>query len=440
MIADHTRIVRPPAAAPVNLGGVSDVSQCIGSAPAERAGPRFAVGAILGKYRVVAFLGRGGMGEVYRGYDPLADRDVAIKVLSAETMTDADMSRRFLAEARAVGKLNHPNSVALYEVGEERGLYYFAMEFVPGGAVSARLERVGPLDTATAVKWMTGACRGLAAAHAAGLVHRDVKPENLLLTADGDVKITDFGLAKPAVDTRHALDRTKAGQMLGTPYYMSPEQFNGAAVDARSDVYSLGATLFHLLTGARPYAESKSVFQMMYAHCHKPVPDPRATRPNLPEGYTAVIAKAMAKAPADRYPSALDMAAALAQLPAAPASGPAVWLLEPSRVQSMIVADTLRSLGVETVHTFATVAETAAAARHGLPDAFITAMYLDDGTGAQAAKHLRDRPGGEAVAYHLISSGSSSVEVTPDALPMNLLRKPVSRDTLADVVAELTKE
>lgn len=438
MTADHTRIIRSPgAAAPAYAGPVSDVSQCIGSAPAAKAGPRFAAGDVLGKYRVVAFLGRGGMGEVYRAFDPLAERDVAVKILSADVMADPDMARRFLAEARAVAKLNHPNSIALYEVGEERGLNYFVMEYVAGGPVSARLDRAGALDTATAVKWLTGACRGLAAAHAAGMVHRDVKPENLLLTADGEVKITDFGLAKPVTDTRHALDRTKAGQMLGTPYYMSPEQFNGAAVDARSDVYSLGATLYHFLTGRRPYADSKSVFQMMYAHCHNPVPDPRAVKPTLPAGYAEVVAKAMAKAPADRYGSCLALAAALAELPQAAAAGPAVWLLEPSRVQSMIVADGFRSLGIEIVETFTTVADVLAAARTRLPAAFVTAMFLDDGTGAQAAKRIRALPGGDAVTFHLISSGSGSVEAMPDELPMRVLRKPVTREMLASVVAEL---
>ncbi|WP_020475159.1 serine/threonine-protein kinase [Zavarzinella formosa] len=454
-------------------GMPTDVTQCIGpndspKVPVVKSAPRFVVGDVLGKYQITAFIGRGGMGEVYRGFDPLIERDVALKVIPAELMTNAEMLRRFLAEARAVGKFIHPNSVALHEIGQEKGLYFLAMEYVPGGAVSDRLEKLGSLDLKTAGKWIFEVCQGLAAAHQAGLIHRDIKPENLLLTADDRIKITDFGLAKASNDTRKELERTQPGQLLGTPFYMSPEQFSGEAVDARSDIYSVGATLYHFITGWRPFSEATTIMQMMYSHCQKPIPDPRVIKPEIPMGFVEMIRKAMAKNPAERYQTCNEMAYAITQLlshpssftptklvkpPVVPAptpilthmpvtvrSGftpPSIWLLEPSKVQSMILKDNLKNLGIDSIRTFSTVAEVMAAGTQKMPHGFITTMYLDDGTGEQAAVQLRNLPKGDSVTCYLIHSGSVCTEATPELLNMKLLRKPVTKDMLATVVAEL---
>jgi urea transport system substrate-binding protein len=247
------------------------------------------------------------MGVVYKAHDPLIDRDVAIKVLAADMAANEVAVHRFLAEARAAGKLNHRNAVAIYEVGEEAGVYYLAMEFAPGGSVSARIERQGAFSVLEATRIAVDAGKGLAAAHAAGMVHRDVKPANLLFTADGRIKVADFGLAKPAVGGDRQL--TQQGQVVGSPYFMSPEQCEARELDHRSDIYSLGATYYSLLTGANPYENEGSTVRVMYAHCSGEVLDPRKRNRAIPEACSAIIARATAKRPEDRYQSAEEMLA-----------------------------------------------------------------------------------------------------------------------------------
>ena len=244
------------------------------------------------------------MGVVYRGRDEVIERDVAIKVLSPELASDPTPRARFLSEARAAGRLNHPNVVALYDVGEQDGTPYLVLELVEGGNLSAEVRRLGSLSPAAATRVTMEAARGLAAAHAAGMVHRDVKPSNLLLTAEGAVKVCDFGLAKGGLANR---DMTKTGLVVGTPYYMSPEQCESRSVDARSDVYSLGATYYYLLTGVEPYASAGSTVQVMFAHCHGEPLDPRDANALVPDRCAEIILRATAKNPDDRYPSAAEM-------------------------------------------------------------------------------------------------------------------------------------
>ncbi len=270
----------------------------------------------LGKYQLKSRLGQGGMGIVYLATDTRLKRDVALKLLPKEMASDEATVKRFLREARAAARLNHPNVVAVYDVDQQRGDCYLVMELVNGCTASELLAQ-GPLSWSEATRLIAEACRGLAAAHEAGLVHRDIKPSNIMRTHDGLVKLADFGLAKAAEDSEHAKNPlTQSGTILGTPQYMSPEQCRGEPIDARSDLYSLGATYFTLLTGQAPF-EDASPLQVMFAHCSKPTPDPRDRQADLPPGCSAIVMKSMAKSRVERFGSAKEMLTALTELLAA---------------------------------------------------------------------------------------------------------------------------
>ncbi len=256
----------------------------------------------LGKYVVVRMLGAGGMGVVYEARDPTLDRAVAIKLLN-----DRADPERFKREAKLAARVGHANCVPIYHADEHDGQFYVVMELVVGQNASQYLDRHRPIPWQTATKLVIAAGRGLAAVHDAGLIHRDIKPSNILISKAGVVKLTDFGLARSVEKDGPSLTGDNA---VGTPHYMSPEQCWNEPVDARSDVYSLGATYFVLLTGRAPYSAAHDL-QVMFAHCNDPVPEPRAARPDLPEECAAVIHKAMAKAPADRYQTAREFVAAL---------------------------------------------------------------------------------------------------------------------------------
>ncbi|MGL6074850.1 MAG: transporter substrate-binding protein [Fimbriiglobus sp.] len=262
------------------------------------------VGKKLGKYTILKLLGQGGMGIVYQGHDPAIDRAVALKVLASATANDSTALTRFQAEARAIGRIQHSNVAAIYEVGQDQGVHFLAMEFLAGGSLEGR-----PLTVYEATTAMIDACRGVGAAHAAGMIHRDIKPANILRAADNTVKVTDFGLAKSP--TTGASGVTQNGLVVGTPCYMSPEQCEARPIDARSDVYALGGTYYTLLTGRTPYYDVPSITQIMYAHCHGPVPDPLIVNPTLPPACAAIVAKAMAKDPSARYPNTSAMLADL---------------------------------------------------------------------------------------------------------------------------------
>lgn len=257
----------------------------------------------IGKYAVVRELGRGGMGVVYEGFDPTLERAVAIKLVLGE----GDPAR-FLREAKAAAKVNSPNAVTVYDAGEHDGSPYLVMELVPGPSVGRLLAKRGRLDWRAATRAAASAARGLTAVHAAGLVHRDMKPSNLLVTRAGVVKVADFGLATFAAPG--SAPSLTGDRVVGTPYYMAPEQCKGEPVDPRTDVYALGATYFHLLTGQAPYTGAYTV-QILYAHCTDPVPDPRERAADVPERCAQIAMKAMAKAPADRFQSAAEMLSAL---------------------------------------------------------------------------------------------------------------------------------
>ena len=267
------------------------------------------IGKTLGKYRIAGVLGRGGMGVVLKGHDPIIERDVALKILAEHLAADGTALRRFLAEAKAAGKLNHPNICAIYEICQQDQIYYLAMEYLPGGSWGEEIEKGRACTPQDATRALIDACEGIAAAHAVGLVHRDIKPGNFMRAADGSTKVVDFGLAKITLDK--TLHLTDSGMVVGTPFFMSPEQCDAGPVGPHSDIYSLGATYYTLLTGKNPFRDSQTVPQIMYAHCFGPIPDPRAVVPGLPEACSQVVARAMAKSPADRYQSAGEMCADL---------------------------------------------------------------------------------------------------------------------------------
>ncbi len=255
----------------------------------------------LGKYVVTRQLGQGGMGVVYEARDPLLERAVAIKVVPIQEFAP-EVLERLLQEARAVARLNHPHVVTIHEIDRHEAGYYLVMELVSGGSAWDRLKSEGAIPWREATRIIIGACRGLMAAHAAGLIHRDIKPSNLLLTASGEVKLADFGLAKGVGPGDRSL--TKTGSIVGTPDYMSPEQCRGEKLDDRSDLYSLGVTYYALLTGEPPFHGTGEAMQIMYAHCMRPAPDPRARQAEIPAGCVAVLERLLAKEPSQRPPNA----------------------------------------------------------------------------------------------------------------------------------------
>ena len=238
---------------------------------------RLQSGSAVGRYRIDALIGAGGMGQVYRARDPRIERDVAIKVLPADYAADAERLRRFEQEAHASGALNHPNVLTLYDVGTADGRPYLVMELLDGETLRDCVGR-GAMPAARACEIAAAIARGLAAAHARGIVHRDLKPENVMVTRDGRVKILDFGIAKlrvrdPNLDQRTVTTplRTAADTMLGTAGYMAPEQIRGEPTDERADLFALGAMLFELLTGRRAF-DRESRVETLNAILHDDVP------------------------------------------------------------------------------------------------------------------------------------------------------------------------
>jgi Tol biopolymer transport system component len=281
------------------------------------AAPHFAAGAMVGPYKVLALLGEGGMGQVYRARDERLSRDVALKVVHADLAQNPERIRRFEQEARAAGVLNHPNIVAIYDTGQSEGSPYIVSELLQGETLRERMA-TSSLGTRKAVEYAVQIVRGLAAAHEKGIVHRDLKPENLFLTSDGLVKILDFGIAKlgrpgeekaeTEVETLSA--GTTPGTMLGTVGYMSPEQVRGQAAGPRSDIFSFGVVLFEMLTGQRAFRGATAADTLSAILREHPTEAPE-TATRLPSRLLRVVRRCLEKAPEDRFQTARDLAFAL---------------------------------------------------------------------------------------------------------------------------------
>src|SRR4030095_11558432 len=226
-----------------------------------------AAGSRLGAYEIVAFIGAGGMGEVYRARDPRLGRDVAVKVLPPGVASDPERLTRFDREARAAAALNHPNILSVYDIGSDDGQPYIVSELLEGQTLRAALAR-GPLRPATAIDWTNQICQALTAAHDRGVVHRDLKPENLIITHDGRVKVLDFGLEKlpepaspptPGTDAETVAAASMPGLVVGTTGYMAPEQITGQPIDPRTDIFALGCVLYEMLSAARAFKRESAI-------------------------------------------------------------------------------------------------------------------------------------------------------------------------------------
>jgi serine/threonine-protein kinase len=259
----------------------------------------------FGRYEIVGEIGRGAMGVVYKAIDPLLERTVAIKTVNMglEREDMANYEARFYHEARAAGGLNHPNIVTVYDVGRSGDFAYMAMEFIEGEELRVLLASDTPMPVAQAVSIAAQVAEGLAFAHQRGVVHRDIKPGNIMVVPGKPVKITDFGIAR----MRATVSLTQTGTMLGSPKYMSPEQVLGRRADHRSDVFSLGVILYEMLVGTAPFS-GDSVTAVMYQIAHFAPPAPSALRREVSEALDQIVAKMLAKPVEDRYQSAADVA------------------------------------------------------------------------------------------------------------------------------------
>ena len=262
-------------------------------------------GQTLGPYRIIEKIGSGGMADVYKAHQKKLDRSVAIKVLPTVLGRDEIFRARFVQEAKAVAQLYHPYIRKVFDYGEQDGITYIVMEYTPNGTLQGLMGQ--PLPLREAVEIISRIGEALAYAHQRGVIHRDVKPSNVLLSEGNWPPLSDFGLAKMVEGNKKL---TRSGVSVGTPEYMSPEQGQGSSVDHRSDIYSLGVILYEMVTGQAPF-EAETPMAVILKHMNEPLPSPRVFRPDLPVGIEAVIIKAMAKAPEDRYANAVEMVTAL---------------------------------------------------------------------------------------------------------------------------------
>lgn len=307
----------------------------VGAVTPMAATPELGRGTVLAGYRIDAVVGRGGMGVVYRAEHLHLNRTVALKVLLPELARDGSFRERFVRESRTAAALRHPNIVTIYDAGEADGLLYIAMQYVDGSDLAHLLEQPGALEPERALAILEPIAGALDAAHEQGLVHRDVKPANVLLDRRSSY-LTDFGLVR-SVSSATAL--TQHGQFVGTLDYMAPEQIEGGALDARADVYAFGCVLYHALAGSAPF-EKDSPVSLIYAHMHEAPPSLLRRRPDLPGSLAAVLERALAKRREERYAGCEELIAE-ARAAIAGAAGAAASAPSPGRTAALtiLVAD-----------------------------------------------------------------------------------------------------
>ncbi|HNM16136.1 MAG TPA: serine/threonine-protein kinase, partial [bacterium] len=282
----------------------------------------------LGRYEIVQVLGQGAMGIVYKGVDPMIGRTVALKTLKSGSEIPeqqlTEFKRRFAQEAQSAGRLNHRNIVTVYDVGEEEGLAYIAMEFIKGRPLDDLIAEKHPFTIEQIVDIMIQICEGLGYAHKNGVIHRDIKPANIVLTDDQIAKVTDFGIAKLT-----STSATQTGMVVGTPSYMSPEQITGRGVDNRSDIFSIGAVFYELLTYEKAFP-GDNITTVMYRVVHENPAPLSISNAMVPPQFQAIIERAMAKNPADRYPDAETMASDIRNYKTATANMGATQVINPA--------------------------------------------------------------------------------------------------------------
>jgi serine/threonine protein kinase, bacterial len=289
-------------------------------------------GSEFGPYRLRRLVGRGGMGDVYEAEDTVRERIVALKLMSQTLSNDPVFRSRMQREARTAGRLQEPHVVPIHDFGEIDGQLYVDMRLIDGKDLATMVSRYGPLAPPRAVAIMRQIGSALDAAHAAGVMHRDVKPENILVSADDFAYLVDFGIASAASDEK----LTQIGTTVGTVKYMAPERFSEAEVTYRADIYALACVLYECLTGYPPYMGDQ--ISVMGAHVNQPIPRPSGTRPSIPVGFDAVIARGMAKDPAARFATCGDLSAAAYAALAAPDQDRATDILQRSQVAGMPAA------------------------------------------------------------------------------------------------------
>jgi serine/threonine protein kinase len=265
------------------------------------------IGRSVGKARILKRLGRGGMGDVYLVQHEDYDKAIAIKILPPDLTRNEELLQRFQREALSAARLDHPNLVEIYDVGEENGFHYILMAYVEGTTLQELVDDKGRLSPKEAARIALEVARGLQAVHDEGIIHRDIKPANILISSKGEVKIVDFGLAFDAEDKTTL---TVAGAVMGTPWYLSPEQAEGKRADARTDLYSLGVCLYLMVCGVRPFV-GETHMSVLYKQIHEKPRDPRFHQPGIPDALAELILKALEKKPDKRIPSSKEFARAL---------------------------------------------------------------------------------------------------------------------------------
>ena len=317
----------------------------------------------LGRYRILGELGRGAMGTVYRAHDPLIEREVAIKTLHPDLPPEvlAEVRERFLREAKSAGRLNHPNIVTVFDVGEHDGVAYMAMELLEGRSLQQIIGESARLPFQTIADLVAQIADALDRAQQLGIVHRDVKPANVVVSASGHAKLTDFGVAFVPASTM-----TQTGTMIGSPRYMSPEQVLGLPIDPRSDIFSLGVVLYEMLVGRAPFvrAEDSTIFPLINRIAAEPHPPVTQVDPSIPAAFEAILSKALAKKPQERYQRAGEMAKDLRNLRSLEPSG--VARAQANDEKTMVLA---RGPKTDQSHFEATVPAAAQAASTPSPEA-----------------------------------------------------------------------